>query len=118
MAFDPYLPAIKTVLAAYRSTDAHITEEQIQAAWEEFAAIAEEHPTLARRKKWPPGHVILAADLARRLAADGLISGAVAHEVEQALVDEQERFGERLRRERARLYVAELRRLMEGPDAA
>jgi hypothetical protein len=41
MAFDPYLPAIKTVLAAYRSTEAHITEEQITAAWSEFAAIAE-----------------------------------------------------------------------------
>jgi hypothetical protein len=28
--------AIRTVLAAYRSTSAHITEEQITAAWAEY----------------------------------------------------------------------------------
>lgn len=30
------LPAIRAVLSAYRSTDAHITEAQIEAAWAEF----------------------------------------------------------------------------------
>lgn len=35
------LPAIRTVLAAYRSTSARITEEQITAAWDEHLAVCE-----------------------------------------------------------------------------
>lgn len=31
--------AIRHILAAYRSTDAHITEEEITAAWAEFDAL-------------------------------------------------------------------------------
>lgn len=33
------LPAIRSVLAAHRSTEAHVTEEQITAAWTEFDAL-------------------------------------------------------------------------------
>lgn len=32
----PFLPAIRSVLGAYRSSSAHVTEEQITAAWEEY----------------------------------------------------------------------------------
>ena len=33
------LPAIRSVLAAYRSTETHITQEQITAAWAEYDAL-------------------------------------------------------------------------------
>lgn len=118
MAFDPYLPAIKSVLAAYRSTEARITEEQIQAAWEEFSVISTEHQDLQRRKKWPPEHLVAAMGYARRLCGDGFIIEAQAHEVELALADEMERQGEQMRKERARLYVEEVRKALEGDDAA
>lgn len=35
----PELSAIRTVLAAYRSTAAEITEEQIEAAWAEYEEV-------------------------------------------------------------------------------
>lgn len=52
------LEAIKTVLAAYRSTEAHITQAQIEAAWAEHA-LAERvltRPWWSRVACWLRGH--------------------------------------------------------------
>lgn len=42
MSLSQSLPAIRAVLGAYRSTEAHITEEQITAAWAEYELARDE----------------------------------------------------------------------------
>lgn len=42
-------PAIKAVLASYRSSGGHVTEAQVQAAWAEFDALSSRETELSRR---------------------------------------------------------------------
>jgi hypothetical protein len=53
------LSAIRTVLAAYRSTEAHVTKAQIEAAWAEYEGV---RSLLTRERE--------AHDLTRKVASD------------------------------------------------
>lgn len=57
-------PAIRSVLAAYRSTEAHITQEQITAAWAEYdeltrtqrSRIVSDQPTMPSEMDYDAKH--------------------------------------------------------------